>query len=656
LRFLGRRIQAARAVVIATYRDDEVGPHHPLHIVLGDLATAAAVHRLSVRPLSTAAVQRLAEGSSLDATELHTQTGGNPFFVTEVLAAGGGIPPTIQDAVFARVARLDRTARAALEAAAIVGAGRSEPWLVQAVADCDRDAIDACTASGMLREDDQGLTFRHELGRQAVLAALPPARRRALHGRALTALRPSNDLTRLADHAEAAQDVEAILEFAPAAGRLAASLRAHREAAAQFERALRFRHALPPTERATLLEAYASEIGIADSPMKAAEAWSEAVVIWQQQVQPLREGGGLARLAGSLVLAGRNAEAEEASQASLKLLETQPPSQELAYAYRVQCNLRMLNRDNADAVAWGKRAVALAEQVGAVEARVSADNATGTALLLMGDESGRGYLGRSLAMAEEAGLEVHIANAWSNQGTVAGELYEFQKADHFLGKCIAFCAERDMDHSRLGPVREARAEAAWLAGDLAATQREASAAWPLAVRHHHAWHIGELGYWRWRAHDLDAVPAEAAEPFAREIQGDWSAAVRLWQERSCVYEAARALATSDQPDQLREALETFEQLGARPMADRVTRKLRELGIRGPRPATRAHPAGLTTREAEVLALIADGLANAAIAERLYLSPKTVDHHVSAVLSKLGVRSRTEAARHFLQGREGSAPI
>jgi DNA-binding NarL/FixJ family response regulator len=116
----------------------------------------------------------------------------------------------------------------------------------------------------------------------------------------------------------------------------------------------------------------------------------------------------------------------------------------------------------------------------------------------------------------------------------------------------------------------------------------------------------------------------------------------------CPYEAADALADADQEPQLRTALAELERLGARPLAAAVARKLRELGVRGlargPRPATRANPANLTAREAEVLALVAEGLRNADIARRLFVSPKTVEHHVSAVLVKLGVRTRGEAAR------------
>ena len=93
------------------------------------------------------------------------------------------------------------------------------------------------------------------------------------------------------------------------------------------------------------------------------------------------------------------------------------------------------------------------------------------------------------------------------------------------------------------------------------------------------------------------------------------------------------------------AHEGFEQLGASPLVAMVGRRLRERGIRvprGPRAATRANPAELTGRELDVLELLADGLRNAEIAERLFLSTRTVDHHVASIRRKLDAASRGQA--------------
>jgi DNA-binding CsgD family transcriptional regulator len=200
---------------------------------------------------------------------------------------------------------------------------------------------------------------------------------------------------------------------------------------------------------------------------------------------------------------------------------------------------------------------------------------------------------------------------------------------------------------RLGPVRAARAEAAWLAGDPEKVQAEAQSIFELAIRHDRPWLVGELAFWLWRIGWLDTAPAGACAPFALQIAGKWSQAAERWQALGCPYEAARALADGDEPA-LRQAHAESVRLGAAPAAGMVARRLRELGAsdipRGPRPATRANPAHLTPREMEILALIAEGRRNAEIAEHVYLSPRTVAHHVSAILAKLGVHSRTEAVR------------
>jgi DNA-binding NarL/FixJ family response regulator len=130
------------------------------------------------------------------------------------------------------------------------------------------------------------------------------------------------------------------------------------------------------------------------------------------------------------------------------------------------------------------------------------------------------------------------------------------------------------------------------------------------------------------------------------IEGDWAAAAAEWERRGATYLRAEALAAGDEAA-AGEALRILDGLGATRAAEFHRGELRKRGIsrvpRGPRRTTVANSAGLTPRQADVLALLVDGLSNAEIATRLTVSAKTVDHHVQAVLRKLGVASRGQAA-------------
>jgi ATP/maltotriose-dependent transcriptional regulator MalT len=205
---------------------------------------------------------------------------------------------------------------------------------------------------------------------------------------------------------------------------------------------------------------------------------------------------------------------------------------------------------------------------------------------------------------------------------------------------------------RLGHARAARAEAAWLAGDRERAAAEARAAYPLALEKRHLWLTGELAYWQRRAGELETWPEWVAEPYRLELVGSHEDAAAAWRERGCPYEAVRAVEESENEAPLRAALDELERLGAAPTARAVRQRLRELGAavpRGPRPSTRANPGELTARELDVLRLVVAGKRNAEIAEALVLSTRTVDHHVSAILRKLRVRTRGDAAVAAIAG-------
>jgi DNA-binding CsgD family transcriptional regulator/tetratricopeptide (TPR) repeat protein len=209
-------------------------------------------------------------------------------------------------------------------------------------------------------------------------------------------------------------------------------------------------------------------------------------------------------------------------------------------------------------------------------------------------------------------------------------------------------AEPTGEPMQIGPETAARAELAWLAGANDAVKRVTESALALAVDCKVSWMVGELAYWRWQAGIHDDLPAELlAEPYRLSITGDWAGAADLWRQIGCPYESALALGNADHEPALWRALEELQELGAHPAAAIVARRLRVLGARGvprgPRRSTRENPAGLTGRELEVLALVAEGLRNAQIAERLIVAPRTVDHHVSAILRKLDAPTRGQAA-------------
>jgi len=209
---------------------------------------------------------------------------------------------------------------------------------------------------------------------------------------------------------------------------------------------------------------------------------------------------------------------------------------------------------------------------------------------------------------------------------------------------------------RAVPVAAAWAEAAYLSGDRDNALEVVTSimgAFPEAADGTGGWGIAELGYWSSRlGNPADEHPlvrqVPAGNPFLLQIQGDSSGASARWRDLGYPYEAARALGESGDADDLRTALAQLMRLGARPAAAAVRQRLRDLGVkghtRGPRATTKSNPANLTDREMEVLTLLADGLRNAEIAGRLFISAKTVDHHVSAILAKLGARNRGEAVR------------
>ena len=458
LRFLTRRLSGTRALLLGTYRDDEVGPLHPLQVVLGDLATSRAIRRVHLTPFSAETVTVLARKRGLDGGELMRRTGGNPFFVTEVVAGGDGdIPATVSDAVLARAARLSAEARYSLEAAAVLGTP-FDAGTLERLARCSAAAVEECLQNGLLQPRGREIEFRHELAREAIYAAVPPTRKAQLHADVLEQLREEEhpDFALLAHHAELCGDADAALDYSRLAAQHAASLGAHREAAQQYRRAVSFSSSLPVEERARLLELQANELHVTGAELESIELLQRAIKLWRRSGNRLREGAAISLLSNYLVGMGENADAERAIEGAVELLEGLPPGPELALAYALYAGLRMLDRDNREAIEWGEKAIDLATSVSDLRSLLVALNCTGAARLLLHDETGREYLERTLELARENGFDNMVSLAYGNLGSIAGEHYEFGRAIAYLEEGVAYARERDLDSSRLYHV-------AWLA-------------------------------------------------------------------------------------------------------------------------------------------------------------------------------------------------
>ena len=415
LRYLARRIADLPAVLVLTYRDDELTREHPLQQLLGQASATGRVRRLPLRRLSPDAVRWLSAASRVDADEVFAMTSGNPFFVTEVLAAGDGdrVPSTVVDAVLAGVHRLDPASQDALDQLAVVPS-TVERWLVDALVPGGLASLAAAEEHGLLTVSPASVAFRHELTRRAVADSLPVARRVELNRRVLQALagREDADLARIVHHAAQAGDSDAIVRHGPAAGRDAAAAGAHREAAAHYRLVLRHRERFAPTELADLLERYAIEcytIGTAE-PMLAAQL--EAVELRRSLGDQRALGVDLRWLSRMQWWAGDRAAAEHAATEAIAVLEPAGDRRLLALALSNQAHLHMLAIRTEDCVAVGERAIALARELGDAAILSHALTNVGSARWQLGDPAGWALLEESLQAALTAGEVEHACRAY----------------------------------------------------------------------------------------------------------------------------------------------------------------------------------------------------------------------------------------------------
>jgi ATP/maltotriose-dependent transcriptional regulator MalT len=726
IKFLARRITRLPCLFLLTCRDNEISQETPVRNLFGEIP-AATYTRFSLEPLSEQSVDMLSKKAGYSGKEVYKITGGNPFYVTEILASYSlGIPENVKDSVLSIFNKGEEEVKALWELVSILP-NRIETWLLEFLDPDFLKVTDACFRAEVLISDGKFIFFKHDLYRRIIEESLPPHKWQKLNKKMLDImLRHGNgriEPARLVHHAKNAGDNNKVAELAPRAARHAATLGAHREAAKLYQMALQYADNLSPDSWADLYECHAYECYLTNQIEKAIDSQQEALKLWKEENAKIREGNALRFLSRLRWFNGECQEAEALALKSIAVLENGSPTGERAMAYSNLSQLKMLSEDTEAALHWGQRAIDLSKKLRDDEILAHALNNVGTVQLRNPGSKSQGVknLQKSLALSLENSFHEHVARAYTNLGSNFVRIKDYQKGHQALAEGISFCREHDLDswtyymlswkarlHLDLGEWETAvqmardlldhsnhppivRIEALLVLGKLSMRKGEKEAgklleeAKKLALDideiqrvipvlsalleynwiYHSAripseiakltiafmektkssWFYSELAYWIYKC-DLCPVNVEKLiTPFQLEIQGDPGAAAGHWERMNCPYEQALALSSGDE-DHQRKALSILDELGATAVMTRIKSKMRAEGIknipRGLQQRTKENPARLTARQMEVLKLLREGLQNKEIAEKLFISAKTVDHHISAILSKLDVNSRTKA--------------
>lgn len=458
LKFLCRRVAFLPVMLVISYRKDEIDAKHPFNQVLGDLEQSY-VHRITLQPLSIDGVRLLGNGDTENITELHRITGGNPFFVTELLSAPkesrSTIPASVKEAVAARLNRLGAVESKFLETISLIPGSVEVELLAPLFGEQGETLAMACVGRGLLMQNLGGpLRFRHELARLATLSRLTAIEQQATHNKIVIAMerlieeRPATMawLDRLVHHAAGALDADRVLLLAPQAARQAIAVGAHREAAAHLSTALKFVDKAEPEVAAQLYQDWAYEAGISlRIDDEVLEARRHAISLWRALKRPEKIGENLRWLSRLHWYRGEAALANRFADEAVQVLDTTRPSVEQAMAYSLRSQLHMLNNRLVEAIDWGQRALVLARKFDDAEVIIHALNNIGTAELFSGNADGRAPMQESLELAIEYGMHEHAARVYTNLSEYAVVFRDFDLAEHVTTEGLAFDSQHDLD-------------------------------------------------------------------------------------------------------------------------------------------------------------------------------------------------------------------
>jgi len=731
IKFLARRIRLTQCLFILTFRDNEVNSRHPLRSVLGQLPPGSFT-RLQLPLLSREAVETMATGKGYSGEDVYNITGGNPFYVNEILASySPGVPDNIKDSILAVYNRYEEKTKRLLEILSVLPTGFEEKYLVKMETGYFA-AIENLLDSKILLQEQERILFKHELYRRTIESSLSPLTRVALNKKILELFlddfERNGEVERIIHHAKNANDYDTVVQYAPIAAKAAAQVGAHTEAAKLFYTAIEYYQGIDKEKRLALYEAYAYECYLTNQIKEAIIYQGKALSIHKEGGDKDKIGDCMRFLSRLWWFDGNKRQSESYGNQAIEILQDQPSSKAKAMAFSNMSQLKMLSDQIDECLLWGEKAIAIAQELADDEILSHTLNNVGTVQIMrpLFAQKGRALLQQSLELALKNMYHEHAARAYTNLATTSVAIKDHDFAEKTLDEGIAYCQKMELNSwyaymssqlaklylntgrweqadglacrlienelqapivkigalivlakikmrkgyqdalpllleakikafetlelQRIIPVLVALLEYEWITGEKYIEQADIDSTIGMMKHMGNIYDNSEFACWLLKARMQPVSLPEIYEGYQMDNQAMAVKAAKLWQQMGCPYEQALALFGGTDVDK-KNALMIVQSLGADAVYKKMEREMRSSGIksipRGIRKSTRSNAAHLTGRELDVLKSLKEGLQNKEIADKLFISPKTVDHHISSILLKLGVNSRTKAVREAI---------
>jgi DNA-binding CsgD family transcriptional regulator len=726
IKFFVRRIDQLPCLFILTYRDNEINSRHPLRNLLGHLP-ADSFTKLSLGPLSKEGVAALATQKGYSGEEVYNISGGNPFYVNEILASySPGVPDNIKDSILAVYDRQEEGTKNAWQIFSVMPEGLEVGRFSKIRSSLDKE-VNHCFAINVILVQNEKVVFKHELYRRTIEESLTPFRRIELNKKMLELFLDSfeekGEIERILHYAKYANEKELVVKYAPEAAARAASKGAHKEASKLFHTAIQYFEGNDRIQLAELYEAYAFESYLSNEVPEAIAFTEKVLTLRKEQGDIEKTGDSLSFLSRLWWFNGSRKYAEQFALEAINLMSDQPASATKAMSLSNMSQLKMLSDELTESIMWGEKAIEMANELGNEEILCHARNNVGTVQMLIpsSEQKGIALLEQSLEIALKNGYHEHAARAYTNLSTGSVRVKKFALARKTLEEGIAYCEQRDLNYwtaymlswkgrldleqgnwteatetadnllknenqpaiikltallvvskitmrqgekdvlsslleakriafetmelQRIIPSLVTLLEYEWLTGQMVIEKHDIEQASMAMQNAGIGIEKNEFAWWMKKA----GRPVNSQEAIVEGYDSSSAAkalkAAGYWEKLGCPYEQALVLFEGKEDDK-RTAITIVQGLGAMAVYEKMKLEMRNLGIknipRGIRNSTRSNAAFLTGREMEVLHLLKEDMHNKEIAGKLFISAKTVDHHISSILFKLDANSRSKA--------------